>query len=139
MNSRMVVSPLVFVLALAGLASQVAASDYYLSATGGSMSNPGTQASPWPSLQSVAASGRLLAAGDVLILMAGHHGSPRLSQANTGYVIVRPQSGARATLKSLSFASTARFWQVQGLEISPQTAPTYSAGTLVNLGGASDI
>lgn len=135
MNSRTLMSLSVFVL---GLASHAAASDYYLSATGGSLSNPGTQASPWPNLQSVAAN-KVLQPGDVLILMAGHHGSPQLAQANTGYVIVRPQAGARATLKRLTFASGARFWQVQGLEISPETAPTYTAATLISMSGASDI
>jgi hypothetical protein len=71
--------------------------DYYLSATGGSMSNPGTQASPWPNLQTVAASGRSFASGDVLILLAGHHGSPQLVQANPGFVpsVPRPGPGRR--------------------------------------------
>ena len=124
---------------LAAFALPAAAGDYYLSATGGSMSNPGTQASPFPSLQAVASSGRAFASGDVLILLAVHHGSPRLTQANAGFVTIRPQSGARATLKKLSFASAARFWRVQGLEISPQTAPTYAADTLIDMSGASDI
>src|SRR5689334_21100391 len=107
-------------LALAAFALPASAGDYYLSAGGGSMSNPGTQASPFPSLQAVASSGRTFASGDVLILMAGHHGSPQLTTANTGFVTTRPQTGARATLKRLSFSSSARFWKVQGLEISPQ-------------------
>src|SRR6185369_16662799 len=134
----------VFVFAVASLilaasALPAVAGDYYLSPTGGSMSNPGTQASPWPSLQTVASSGHTFQSGDVLILLAGHHGSPRLTNANAGFVIVRPQTGARATLKKLSFSSAARFWRVQGLEISPQTAPTYTADTLIDLSGASDI
>jgi hypothetical protein len=138
-RSRFVVAVSVALLVLGASALPAAAGDYYLSATGGSMSNPGTQASPWPNLQTVAASGRTFATGDVLILLAGHHGSPRLVTANAGFVSVRPLTGARATLKKLSFSSAARFWRVQGLEISPATAPTYTADTLVDMSGASDI
>jgi len=138
-RSRSVVAVAVAFLSLAAAALPAAAGDYYLSATGGSMSNPGTQASPWPNLQTVAASGRTFATGDVLILMAGHHGSPRLVTANPGFVIVRPQTGARATLKKLSFSSAARFWRVQGLEISPSTAPTYTADVLIDMSSASDL
>src|SRR5262245_39368316 len=138
-RSRSVVAVAVAFLVLAAFALPAAAGDFYLSATGGSMSNPGTQASPWPNLQTVAASGHAFATGDVLILMAGHHGSPRLNNANAGFVVVRPLTGARATLKKLSFASGARFWRVQGLEISPATAPTYTADTLVDMSSASDI
>lgn len=126
-------------LILAAAALPASANDYYLAATGGSLSNPGTQASPFPNLQAVAASTKTFAAGDVLILMAGHHGSPNLTKANSGFVTIRPQSGARATLKKLSFGSSARFWQVQKLEISPETAPTYAADTLINMAGASDL
>ncbi len=138
-RSRSVVAVAVAFLSLAAAALPAAAGDYYLSASGGSMSNPGTQASPWPNLQTVAASGRTFASGDVLILMAGHHGSPRLVTGNTGFVTVRPQTGARATLKKLSFSSAARFWRVQGLEISPATSPTYTADTLIDLSSASDL
>lgn len=138
-TTRSISALVVATLALAAAALPATANDYYLSSTGGSMTNPGTQALPFPSLQAVASSGRTFASGDVLILLAGHHGSPRLTQANTGFVTVRPLTGARATLKKLSFASTARFWRVQGLEISPQTAPTYTADTLVDLSSASDI
>src|SRR6185295_595864 len=126
-------------LTLAAAALPASANDYYLSATGGSLTNPGTQASPFPNLQAVAASTKTFASGDVLILMAGHHGSPNITKANSGFVIIRPQSGAKATLKKLSFGSSARFWQVQGLEISPETAPTYTADTLISMSGASDI
>ena len=55
-------------VALLALATPALANDYYLSATGGSLSNPGTQASPWPNLQTVAASGKTFASGDNLIL-----------------------------------------------------------------------
>ena len=46
-RSRSVVAVAVAFLSLAAAALPAAAGDYYLSATGGSMSNPGTQASPW--------------------------------------------------------------------------------------------
>jgi parallel beta-helix repeat protein len=111
--------------------------EYYLDPAGGDAANPGTRSAPWASLEAVAASSKVFATGDVLILLDGHHGSPVLRNANPGPVSVRPAAGARATLKSLTVQG--RFWTVEGLEISPETAASQERTLLARVSGSDNI
>jgi hypothetical protein len=115
----------------------VAGAEYYLDPVTGSSANPGTQAAPWGSLEAVAAGGKTFAAGDVLILLAGHHGSPVLRGSNPGPVTIRPEAGARATLATLTIKG-GQFWIVEGLEISPETAASPVSAVLLKVSGGSD-
>jgi len=69
--------------ALLGRPSSFAAA-YYLDPASGSLSNPGTVSEPWPSLEAVAAAGKIFVAGDELILRPGFHGSPTIRGQNSG-------------------------------------------------------
>lgn len=111
--------------------------EYYLSATGGSLSNAGTRQAPLPSLEAVASANRQFSAGDTLILLAGHHGAPTIRTVNTAEVLVRPDSGADVTLKNLTLSS-ARFWTIRGLAISPENQSPFERVTLVTISGGSD-
>jgi len=111
------------------------AATYHLDPVSGSMTNPGTAEQPWSTLEAVASAGKSFIADDVLLLRSGHHGSPTIRGHNDGEVLIRVENGARVTLRNLVFRAASN-WRVQGLEISPETAPEFERITLVNL--ASD-
>ncbi|HEY8994861.1 MAG TPA: right-handed parallel beta-helix repeat-containing protein [Lacunisphaera sp.] len=113
----------------------VGATEYFLDPVGGNAGNAGTRGAPWGSLEAVAASEKAFAAGDVLILLAGHHGSPILRGSNPGVVTVRPDPGARATVVSLTIKD-GRYWTVEGLEISPETGSGSDHKDLVKANGS---
>ena len=123
-------------LLLLGAAPSVGAAEYYLSPSG-SAGNPGTRAEPLNSLAAVASSSRTFAPGDILILLAGHHGSPVLRTQNSGVVTVRADSSARVTVKQLSLQN-ARNWRVIGLEVSPEFEAPYTKVTMITISGGSD-
>jgi len=119
-----------FILCVVG--GNLAAAIYTLDPTNGSMSNPGTGEAPWSTLEAVAASGRSFEPGDVLLLQSGHHGSPSIRGNHSGEVTVRPAPGAKPTLKNLVIRA-AQGWRIQGLEISPSTAPAFERVNLVSI------
>ncbi len=123
----------VFAVGLSGAAAHAAT--YHLDPATGNMSNPGTSELPWSTLEAVAAAGKTFAPGDVLVLRSGYHGSPVIRGVNEGEVLIRVEDGARATLKNLTIRA-ARGWRIQGLEISPETAPSFDRVTMVSI--ASD-
>lgn len=127
---------------------------FYLDPDGGSNTNPGTQAQPLGSLQSVVEANMietweydqlpydgsnplvvknpdaLIQAGDTLVLLEGYHGELVLTGAyNRATITVRAADGQRATLARLSIRSAAN-WHIQGLIISPSFAPAYATQTL---------
>lgn len=106
------------------------ATTYVLDPAAGNMGHPGTPERPWSTLEAVMAARKSFAAGDILELRAGHHGSPIVRGTPEGEVLIRPAEGARATLRKLSFAG-ARLWRVRGLEISPETVGSTEQATLV--------
>jgi len=114
----------------------LSAADFYL-APGGSNTNPGTREAPLASLEAVAASDRAFSPGDTLILLPGHHGSPVLRTRNSGTVTIRPEAGARVTIRRLSY-NNATHWAVRGLEISPSLGGAYQRTTMVDFTGGSD-
>ncbi|HEX2861458.1 MAG TPA: choice-of-anchor Q domain-containing protein [Lacunisphaera sp.] len=112
--------------------------EYFLDPVAGKPAHAGTREAPWGSLEAVAASDRVFAAGDVLVLKNGHHGSPVLRQKNPGAVTIRPEAGARATVKNLTI-SGGRWWVVEGVEISPETSPTPERVLLLRMNGSDNV
>lgn len=119
-------------------AAGLSGAEYYLDPVAGGMDASGTRSEPWGSLEAVAASGKKFAAGDVLVLLEGHHGSPVLRNKNPGMVTVRPAAGARATVKNLSIQD-GRWWTVEGLEISPETVGSQERPLLVKVTGSDNV
>lgn len=128
--------PAIFLLWI-GLGCPLVATEYYLDPVAGDAANAGTRSSPWGSLEAVAKGDKVFTAGDVLILLAGHHGRPVLHGSNPGMVTIRPEAGARATLANLTIQS-GQFWTIEGLEISPETTASPERGALVKIAGGSD-
>ncbi|MFF3755381.1 choice-of-anchor Q domain-containing protein [Streptomyces sp. NPDC002018] len=119
------------------------AAAYYVDPAAGSASNPGTADRPWRTLQEVFASGRTFAAGDILYLRSGNHGSPVITGGvASGVRTVTAAPGATPRMKTLRFASGATRWTVDGVVVSPQEADgTYTTGNLVQFdaGATHDI
>src|SRR5688572_5801358 len=114
------------------LASALKAATYYCDPAAGSMSNPGTSASPWSTLEAVFAAGKTFQASDVINLRNGYHGFPNITGNNSGNVTIQAQSGHTPTVKKLT-ANNASRWVVSGLTISPEVVGSYEKGNFVNL------
>lgn len=114
---------------------------FYVDPATGSMSNPGTSASPWSTLEAVFAAGKTFAAGDTLFLRTGYHGAPTVAGNNSDDVTIRAQSGHTPRLRKLTFANASN-WVVRDLDISPlhAGATSYDTGTHVTIpSNCSDI
>src|SRR5579859_2135172 len=100
------------------------ATDYYCDPASGSMSNPGTSASPWSTLEAVFAAGKTFSAGDNIYLRNGYHGFPVITGNNSGYVTIQPQAGQSPGLKMLLVQNASK-WVISGLTISPELNGQY--------------
>ncbi|WP_046495029.1 choice-of-anchor Q domain-containing protein [Streptomyces odonnellii] len=120
-----------------------AAAAYYVDPAVGSASNPGTADRPWRTLQEVFASGKTFAAGDIIYLRNGNHGSPVITGGiASGVRTIKAAPGATPRMKTLRFASGATRWTVDGVLVSPQEADgTYTTGNLVQFdaGATHDV
>lgn len=94
---------------------------YYVDPATGSMSNPGTSASPWSTLEAVFTANKTFVAGDVIYLRSGYHGLPQVKGNNTGPVTIQPDTGANPQLRRL-IVKTASHWVITGLDICPEYA-----------------
>ena len=108
------------------------ASDYYCNPSTGHASNDGSFESPWGSLQTVFATGKIFMPGDIVYLMSGHHGSPTIKGNNLGYVTIKPMEGQNPTIESIVLVG-AKKWNLNGLTISPETAPVFKKQKLIYL------
>lgn len=98
------------------------ATDYYCNPATGNMSNPGTMASPWSTLQAVMAAGKTFAAGDVIYLMSGNHGFPVISKSNTGNVTITKYAGNDPVINRIDFNGASR-WVLDNVKIYTTAAP----------------
>ncbi|GAA0940583.1 hypothetical protein GCM10009554_31420 [Kribbella koreensis] len=114
---------------------------YYVDPAVGSSSNTGTSASPWRTLEEVFASGKTFAAGDIIYLRNGNHGSPVIrGGVSSGVRTIKAAPGQTPTMKTLRFQSGANHWTVDGVLVSPQEADgSFTTGNLVQVdSGATD-
>ncbi len=117
------------------------ATTYYVDPATGSMSNPGTSALPWSTLAAVFAANKVFVAGDVILCRTGYHGAPTITKANTGDVIIQPDTGASPTMSNILFNTAAAHWILNGFDVCPENAGagTYLPnGTLVYIQGPSN-
>lgn len=112
------------------------AADYYADPVNGSMSNPGTAAQPWSTLNAVFAAlpYKVFAPGDVIYARSGYHGSFGIKAPHGNGATIRPESGATALISKFS-ATGVSGWTFDNLDICPEyLAPgSYDPGTLVNI------
>lgn len=97
--------------------SNVVGTAYYCDPVNGSMSNPGTQASPWKSLQDVFSAQKTFNSGDVIYLLTGAHGSPYMTGTHSDYVTIKPFSGENPVLASVQ-VENGSYWAFDGLTFS---------------------
>lgn len=95
--------------------------DYYVDPAIGNINNSGSSSAPWSTLQAVFTAGKIFAAGDIIYLRNGFHGSPSVTGLNSGNVTIRAQSGHIPKLKNLVVTNASR-WVLSELNISPENA-----------------
>ncbi len=97
---------------------QIAAqTTYYCDPATGSMSNDGSESSPWSTLFDVFEAGKSFEAGDIIYLLDGLHGNVSVTGINTDYVTIQALDGHTPKLQSLKFIG-ASYWHVKGVEVS---------------------
>ncbi len=97
--------------------SDVIGTAYYCDPVNGSMSNSGTQANPWRSLEDVFTASKTFNSGDVIYLLTGAHGSPFITGTHSDYVTIRPLSGENPVVASIQ-VENASYWAFDGLTFS---------------------
>lgn len=113
--------------------------NYYVDPVNGDKADDGSIAYPWRTLAEVFAEHHTFEAGDTIFLLSGHHESVIVNGMNAGYVTILPLEGHQPTLKKVTF-SNANKWELFGVTISPETAPSYSRSTLITINSsASEI
>ena len=128
------------------------AATFYVDPVAGSMSNDGSQAHPWSTLQAVFSGGKIqsknssggvinpsgpVKAGDTLLLRSGYHGDINVSNYyNDAVITVAAEPGQTPALRRLS-VSGFKNWVFDGLTISPELSPTFAKITQVNIAGTS--
>lgn len=105
-----------FILSVSEL-STVVGTAYYCDPINGSMSNSGTQANPWKSLQDVFSAQKTFNSGDVIYLLTGAHGSPYMTGTHSDYVTIKPLSGENPVLASVQ-VENGSYWAFDGLTFS---------------------
>jgi parallel beta-helix repeat protein len=103
---------------------------YYVDPLTGSMSNPGTAAKPWRTLEEVFAAHKTFAPGDHIYLRRGYHGGPIITGSNAAMVTILAEPGHSPIMKWVKF-SGAKNWTLQDVFIDPEAAPADGQGTLI--------
>lgn len=96
------------------------AADYYCDPISGSMSNPGTSASPWSTLEDVFDANKTFNPGDTIYMRTGFHGDPRIRGINSGNVSIVAEVSASPTAATVAFINSASNWTLSGLVVSPE-------------------
>jgi parallel beta-helix repeat protein len=130
---------------------------FYLDPEEGNTANDGSSEHPWTTVQEVLDSnlietyapfeypylegdslilineGAPVKTGDTLICRTGYYGALHISRKfNTSYITIRAEEGHTPTFKNIRFTGT-RYWHLQGLIITPSSAPEYENTTLISI------
>lgn len=96
--------------------------NYYIDPVHGSMSNDGSEANPWSTLQAVFAAGKTFVGGDSLLLMSGNHGAPVVKGViNGGVATIAPASSGQVPILSSLEVVSASHWSIEGLSVTGGT------------------
>ena len=128
--------PLILLIVLAVVYNTAFGTDYYCDPNNGSMSNTGTSASPWSTLENVFAANKQFEPGDVIYLRAGYHGTPTITGINADYVTIMPQSDHTPEVKKLVVENAAK-WVISGLTVSPEIVNSYERGNFVKINSSA--
>ncbi len=96
---------------------------YYVDPAFGSMAYDGrTRATAWSTLAEVMRSGKTFAGGDVIVLLRGYHGAPKISGVNSSDVVIRALPGHTPLVRSLVFHN-ATHWDVGSIVVTASATP----------------
>ena len=109
---------------------------YFCDPSNGSMQNDGGPESPWGSLQAVFESGKKFNSGDVIFLRDGYHGEPTVTGANSDFVYIQPDHGAKPTFSRLTTSESSSYWHISGVQISRSFAPELTRKTMATISGS---
>lgn len=114
---------LVVAISLIAFASQ--ATNYYSDpSVVGSMSNPGTAASPWANLSSIFAANKTFLAGDTLFLRTGNHGYAIIKGVHSDFVVIAPAPGHNPVISRIRISNAATtpaaYWKLYGLTVQSE-------------------
>ncbi|MFP4015200.1 MAG: choice-of-anchor Q domain-containing protein [Chitinispirillaceae bacterium] len=135
--------------------SPISAETFYVDPLNGSMSNDGSENSPWSTLKEVFDSSKIesykyeskpaaegapmiiknenapVKAGDTLLLGDGFHGKVYASEYyNTDYITIMAQPGHSPKVSSIELRSGCK-WIISGLTVSPEFDPVFEKRTLI--------
>lgn len=101
--------------------------NYYCDPLNGNMSNNGSISSPWGSLEDVFNQGITFTGGDVVYLLDGNHGFPKIAGTNTSNVEIKPLNGHSPTIERIRIGnvSNASNWLLNGLTIESENTSQY--------------
>ncbi len=108
------------------------AASYYVDPVNGDMDNPGTAESPWRTLAEVFSRNIPFKGGDTIYLRSGYHGDVTVKGQNDSYVTIKALPGQIPAASRIRIKN-ARFWRIEGLEISPQFAKEFTRQTMVDI------
>lgn len=101
------------------------ATNYYSDPVSGSMSNPGTSASPWASLKSIFDVNKTFTAGDTIFLRTGNHGYAVVKGSNTNFVVITPEAGQSPTFTRIRVGNgvtAANYWKLHKLYVESEAS-----------------
>jgi len=112
---------------------------YYSDPVNGSMSNDGSQAHPWGSLEAIASAGKLppsagatVGPGDAVYLLTGDHGALRLDNAFNGdFISIASAPGASPVLTGITIYGGSH-WAFSGLTIQNLNDGGYVEGATLD-------
>ena len=131
------------------------AADFYVDPVSGSMSNDGSQAHPWSTMQAVWDNGKIntrkygngpnptppytyiavnpsgpVHAGDTIYLLSGYHGDLVIIGAlNTDFITVKAATGANPTFRHIDLLAASK-WIFDGISVSPSYDLTHLASAV---------
>lgn len=115
---------------------------YYADPVKGSMSNDGSEAKPWKTLEEIVKNGNIkqLKPGDTLLLRSGKHGSVSLEGNNSEVITIAADKDCKPQLSYFEITRGSK-WTIKGLVISPSFGKPYDKNIVVlaESGESSDL
>lgn len=100
---------------------------FYCDPSIGSMNNNGSITSPWSTLEAVFNQGITFSGGDVIYLLNGNHGFPKITGVNSSNVEIKPQIGHNPIIDRVRIGNitNATNWLLNGLTIQSENVSQY--------------
>jgi parallel beta-helix repeat protein len=103
----------------------LSATNYYSDpTTAGKMTNTGTAASPWGSLNAIFAAGKTFIAGDTIFLKTGNHGYAVVKGSNAGFVVITPAPGHSPIVERMRIGNGTNqtdYWKLENLTVQSES------------------